>query len=392
MKDTQRNQTGPRGAAPLVFVFFGALAIFFLAGLLWPQHTASALENRSLAQKPAFSWEGLLQGKWLPEYADAVRDQFPGRDTWAASWGFLQAAQGKLETGGIWLAKDGYQIVKNSILTESQAQKLTVNETAVCELAARHPGKVEVMIVPSPANILQNELSASPPQIDENAILDSMFANYTAAGASVIDLRPAFLQAHSSGQQVYYRTDHHWTTTGGAWLAYREFCLQNNREPVIPPPASLVEVSGFYGTNYTKTARFATQPDTLAYYDFDVPLTIFKYQNDGSIAEEPGPLMDTEKLQQYDKYAAFLRGNNGYSEMQGSGEGSILVIKDSYGNSFVPYLLQTYAKVGIIDLRYWLSVDSTIESGGYDKILVLYSFTAFSNDMYANRMLTALQK
>ena len=108
------------------------------------------------------------------------------------------------------------------------------------------------------------------------------------------------------------------------------------------------------------------------------------YQIDGEAAYTPlytEPLINTEKFATRDKYAAFLDGNNGYSTIEGDGEGSILVIKDSYANSFVPYLTANYAKIGVVDLRnFSYGLDSTIEAEGYDEVLVLYNFQTFIAD------------
>ena len=68
------------------------------------------------------------------------------------------------------------------------------------------------------------------------------------------------------------------------------------------------------------------------------------------------------------------------------------MVKDSYANSFVPYLTENYAKIGVVDLRNFnYGLDSTIEAEGYDQILVLYNFQTFIADnrvVYINRPTT----
>lgn len=372
---------------PITILFALFLLGFMVADFFTQDHATSELENRPLNQFPSFTVGSLVKNEWTLAYENYVKDQFPLRDDWVTLWSVFETAQGKLEDGGVWLAEDGYQIAKNDVWTTSQQRNFPTNVQAVSELAARHPGEVDVMIVPSPANILSDKLRYDPPQIDENGMMDDMFAQFDQAGARVLDLRPTF-EANKGDVQLYYRTDHHWTTNGGAWLAYAQYCEANDLSPVQPPAELLRQVDGFYGTNYSKTKKFNTQPDTLYYYDFDNPLTIYTPQGD---VQQVGPIMDTEKLDTYDKYAAFLWGNNGYSEIEGNGEGSILVVKDSYGNCFAPYLVQNYAKIGIIDLRAWRNVDTTYAEGGYDRMLVLYNFPTFSSDMYAYRMLDDAQ-
>ena len=114
----------------------------------------------------------------------------------------------------------------------------------------------------------------------------------------------------------------------------------------------------------------------LEYYEKKIGLPAKGFSPDADF-----PLINTEKFATRDKYAAFLDGNNGYSTIEGDGEGSILVIKDSYANSFVPYLTANYAKIGVVDLRnFSYGLDSTIEAEGYDEVLVLYNFQTFIAD------------
>ena len=87
----------------------------------------------------------------------------------------------------------------------------------------------------------------------------------------------------------------------------------------------------------------------------------------------------------------FLHGNNGYSTIEGSGTGSILVIKDSYANCFIPFLTDNYAKIGVVDLRNFKSIDpdALMEQEGYDQVLLLYNFQSFKSDgnlVYLNRV------
>ena len=110
-------------------------------------------------------------------------------------------------------------------------------------------------------------------------------------------------------------------------------------EPFDRAAHTAVDVPDFYGTFYSRARTWNAQPDTLTYYDLDNPLTIYTVTGPGMPTEgQTTGLYDLDKLDVYDKYAAFLHGNNGLSRVEGDGEGRILVIKDSYANSFVPFL------------------------------------------------------
>ncbi len=375
---------------PIVIAFLGFLFIFSFFDTIFSNKKVSELENRTLAQAPAFTFSAFIDNQWTKEFGEYTKDQFIFRDEWISTHSLFEAAQGKLESNGVWYGQDRYQIAKNDIFTASQQRTLPQNVEAVSQLAARYPGKVSVMVVPSPANMLSGKLRFNPPQMDENGMLDTMFSTMAASGASVIDLRPVLTQ--NLDTQLYYRTDHHWTTNGGARLAYEAFCQQQGIAPIYPPETLLRQQPDFKGTNFAKTKFIFTQPEVIDYYDLPNNLRVFKFEADGTLGYTDGPIMDTAKFETFDKYGAFLRGNNGYSELTGNGEGSIIVFKDSFGNAFIPYLVENYAKIGIVDLRSWHTVDQTINEGEYDEILVLYSFPSFIQDGFVYRMMDANQE
>lgn len=374
---------------PMVPLFFAFLLVFSCLQLVLPQRERSAFEHRNLASVPAFSAQGLTDGTWGPSAENGLTDQFPLRDRWVALQRRALAAGGTIEYNGVWITSDGYQIAATPFFSDIQTAKLPLNTQAVSEFAARHPGQVNLMVVPSASNILSAKLHGAP-MADENGALDSIYATAGQAGAGVIDLRDVY--ANHVDEQLYYRTDHHWTTTGGAWLAYEAYCTAVGLSPQRPS-ASLVSIDGFYGTNYARTQWPGTRADTLDYYDLPNTLTLYNQQPDGTLDPQETTVMNTEKLAGYDKYAAFLHGNNALSVLHGTGKGRLLVIKDSYANCFIPYLAANYSEIYIVDMRSLLSptVEELMAEHRFDRTLILYSFDTFSNDPYLYRLLDDMQ-
>ena len=178
--------------------------------------------------------------------------------------------------------------------------------------------------------------------VDENAMLDDIFAK-VGQSADVIDLRGTFTDLKD--EYLYFKTDHHWTPNG-AYRAYEAFCAQKGLTPFDRDAHESATVTGFEGTHYSATRLWNVQDDTITYYPLDNLMTIYKIT--GEAAYEPERtenLINADKFATRDKYAAFLDGNNGYSTIEGNGTGSILVVKDSYANSFIPYLTANYAKI-----------------------------------------------
>lgn len=358
---------------PLVLVFFIFLLGFSVLDALWPKRERSELENRSLAQYPIISVSGLLTNKWMVDYESYVKDQFAFRDTWIDLKSLSETAILKTENNGILLGKDGYLFKKTFALDEV---RLTRNIEAIEKFSQRHPGIADVMIVPSAATILQDKLPLAVPLTHEDTYLDTIVSRLSPV-ATVYDLRPT-LRAHQA-EPIFYRTDHHWTSEG-AFLAYEDYVLSKGLPVFDRQSVPAKTVPEFYGTHYSSARNFNVISDTIVYYD--LPNTLTVYPKPG-VEGQPGGLYELEKFETRDKYAAFLRGNNSYSEIQGSGEGSLLIVKDSYANSFVPYLVNNYAKIGIVDFRQNpQKLDQILTEGGFERVLFLYSLDAFASDTY----------
>ncbi len=361
---------------PIVLLFLAFLFCFSILDVLWPKREFSELENRKLMQPPKLTLAGVLSkdDPWMAKYTEYTKDQFIFRDGWIDLKSRAEAMLLKTENNGIWFGKDNYLFPKFLAVGE----RFEKNLDAVERMAQRHPGKVSVMIAPSSSLVLSEKLPWQAPVADEDIYHDSIVERLSGQ-AAVYDLRKT-LRAHGD-EYIFYRTDHHWTSEG-AYLAYEQFAGSKGLPLFDRSAANEKKVENFYGTSYSKARNYDVVPDTITYYDLPNQLTVYTANADGSESGETGLLYNTADFETRDKYKAFLRGNNGYSVLEGNGTGSILIIKDSYANAFIPYLVEDYASIGIVDFRYLNEkVDSLIERGGYDEILVLFSFQGFMDDM-----------
>ena len=377
---------------PIIIFFLCFLVIYTIGDCFARAKKFDEYENRTLAQFPPLSWEDLVSNKWTQDYETYVQDQFLLRHEWITLKSFAEGLLLRTENNSVIYGEDGYQFYKFTQLntgTDGVTPQLEQNTAFLTRFAARHPGKVNVMLIPSAANILADKLPAGAPVLDENPLMDAFFAQVGEV-AEVIDVREAFRDRKDS--YLYYRTDHHWTTDG-AYLAYQNTADVLGTGAFDPTAHTAVEVDGFTGTNYNKSLKHDTEADTLTYYALDNPLTIKQLLPDGSeYSADKGGLYDLEKLDTRDKYAMFLRGNNGYSTIAGDAANGrrILVIKDSYANCFVPFLTADFEQIDVVDLRFWkYNVETLMELFGYDEVLVLYNFQTFTSEttlFYLNAM------
>ena len=388
MQQHKRRRKGGLIHYPVLILFSVFFVGMFLLDCVTPDRTVSELENTTLTQRPKVTAQILSSAglnRFVNDYTQYTKDQIPGRDAWISLQSFVETALlQKTQSGGILLGDKGQMFDRTYGLVSSEERTLPRNIAAVASLAARCPGKVYVMVAPAASSIYPERVPAHAPLLQEESYLGQIQAAVEQAGGVYLPLEDA-LSAHKD-EYIYYRTDHHWTTLG-AYYAYSELCGALGLEPFDRAAHTAVDVPDFYGTFYSRARTWNAQPDTLTYYDLDNPLTIYTVTGPGMPTEgQTTGLYDLDKLDVYDKYAAFLHGNNGLSRVEGDGEGRILVIKDSYANSFVPFLTANYAQIDVVDLRnYNYGLDALIAENGYDQILVLYSFDSFKSDPYLYR-------
>ena len=355
-----------------------------MAGLTVPVfgHRAfSANENRYLTQLPAFSVSDFLSREWQETLTESFNDQFPVRDFWTKETTAVKKAMGAKDAGGVYIGKNHYyfsKVMQQDISQTNYYQNLRF----VQHLADRQKdAHVMAMLVPSPGTILEEYLPSHATLYDA----DTMYreAEKTWRDITQIDLRSALLQQKQS-QQVYFKTDHHWTLQG-AYAGYQAYCEAAGLKATAYDQLNIqAESEDFYGTLYSKALDGDAVPDTLYALkpETEVEVTCDGQKRDG--------IYDAEKLKEKDQYAYFFGGN--YGEVHISSKKNVtnagkklFVIKDSFANSMVPFLLGDYEQIKMLDLRYYKgSVASLLDEYAPQDILVLYEMSNFAQDEKLN--------
>ena len=139
---------------------------------------------------PVFSVKTLLNGKWQDDFSTYLQDQVALRDGLINLESAVNAlAFGKTEESGILNGKDGWMFTKLFTVSTDTEKQLGKNISAVTNFAQRYPGRVTFLLAPSASDIYPEMLPANAPMVDEDAMLDDIFAQVQASGADVIDMR-----------------------------------------------------------------------------------------------------------------------------------------------------------------------------------------------------------
>ena len=382
--------------------FLAPLAAFTVLSAVLPQKTFSEEENRYLAEKPVFSLESFQNGKFGDDYETWLSDQFPFRKTFVAAKTNADRLILKEDVNGVYFGKDHYYIEKTDPEDLMTAQ-LDENLDYLADAVARFntmlgADRVKVMLVPSASQILKEKLPPFAAPADQSRVIQTArekIRDRAGEDGNLLDtegaLRSAWEECRSAaalypGQeaQLYYKTDHHWTTLG-AWYAYRLYGRAAGFEPWSREQfTEKVVSSNFQGTIQSKLG-IALDPDLITLFIPKQPTKV-KVFYDG-MPKAYDTLYNMNALEKKDQYSVFLDGNHGLTQIVNENAGveaegkRLLIIKDSYAHSFAPFAANHFEEVYMIDLRYFnMKPTEFIKSREITDILVLYQIPGFAKD------------
>ena len=352
-------------------IIIGIFCALILSGsaaeILVPDKTYSASEKRKLAQIPTVSVTNLISGKFGGDLENCLADQFPARDSWVTAKTFTELASGKREIGGVYFAKDGYLI---DAFTSYKAKQVKTNVAALKELSDKLDVPMKVMLITTAAQILTDKLPSFAPNLDQKKLLEYAKAQ----GLDTVDVFDELL-AHND-EYIYYKTDHHFTSLGAyyCYSAWKE-AKGESTEPITAWKSEIL-CDNFRGTTYAKVNYPLAPYDTItAYYKTEHKVN---YNGGAYVADS---IYERKYLDGSDQYAVFLNSNQAQTVIEGSGTGRLLIVKDSYANTFAQFTVDEYAEVHLIDPRFFGgSVSEYAAENGIDEVLVIYNIPNFAAD------------
>ncbi len=386
-----------------VRVFTVLIAVFFVLGLLlFLRPKQSATEKRDLATFPALSLSGIWDGSWFSDVETWYADSYPMREKLIAAGTNIENLYG-IRNSAIYVAAPSTQTQ-----TTDQSQQTDSNSTASGSATASSTEETDaggaitiqpesagtiyvadgrgfelyysnhdsldayasmintvadnlgdnadvyVMGIPNSFGIMLDESIQSsmgcPLQSDETEYIYDQI-NDNVKKIEIYDT----LRAHND-EYLYFRTDHHWTQRG-AYYAYTKFCEAKGITAHSLDDYESKSYEGFLGTFYAasnQSPELGNNPDTVETF---IPIAT----NDEVITDSDGKTYDrnivgdADSLGTESKYLCFIGGDQPLVEIDNPdiNDGSAcILIKESYGNAFAPFLADHYDKVYIVDYRY----------------------------------------
>ncbi|HQA15642.1 MAG TPA: DHHW family protein [Candidatus Avimonas sp.] len=361
-----------------------------ITNLFAPKRDFSEYENRYLQQFPDLNAEDILSGKFSKDFVAFTSDQFIGRNGWISLKTISDLAVLKRDNGRVYFGKNGTLFDAGEKIDLEQLEKnMGFLADYITLLKSRLPQlNASILLVPTSSEILSEYLPPYAPVPEQQAAID-MVVEKLSKTASVYD--PTKLLKENKVNYLYYRTDHHWTTDG-AYLVYAGWAREIGLTPLSEQDFTIKKISSsFYGALHSKANLMTIKPDSVNVYCFTDDVQVLADFGGG---DKRDSLYFEEFIQKKDVYSYFLGGNKPLVDIATNADNgkTIMVIKDSFANCFIPFLTKHYQRIIVADPRH-LNTDylELAEQSGITDLLVLYNVPNFSSDKNLSK-LTANKK
>ena len=356
-------------------IFLVFLIVAFACNLFSKDKKYSESENRMLAQKPVFSMANLTSGKYMKDMEDYVTDQFFIRDKWINLKVLEDLALGKKESNGVYIGKKDYLM---EIPTAPNQKALDNNLDAISNFSASHPDINTVMtLIPNAAYIYDHLIPRNAPVRDQEKDIKYVM-NAVSTSLNFVDLTKT-MSSHKE-EDIYYKTDHHWTTLGARY-AFDALSTALGIEKPTQEYKIYPVTHSFQGTLASKSG-YDKALDTIEIY---VPQgvnteCVVNFTDEG---KKSASVYESAALKKKDKYEVFFGGNHTRIDISTPMEEkkNLLLFKDSYANCFIPFLVPYYRNIIVIDPRYFYDdIESLISDNEITDVLFLYNVNTFFGD------------
>ena len=356
-------------------IFILTLFLFLIINVIVPDREKSVQENRMLATKPKFRLSSLISGDYDEKFEAYMDDQFVGRDMWRKLKVTVDRIGGSRLENGVYIGTNGQLLEQIEVADENH---LAANIKAIksfSESQSKIP--VRMMLVPDAANVLNHSLPSLAKPEDQ---MFSMVRKDLGDSVEWIDVSTE-LNKHKT-EKIYYKTDHHWTTLG-AFYAFQAAAPSLGIEGDLSGKYVSYAVSdSFNGMLASKSGVNLGEKEQIDIYvptEEDTDL-IVDYVDEGKRSTS---LYDSSKLKEKDQYTVFLGGNSSLLDIRtvSTSTKRLLLVKDSFANSFIPFLTPYYREIVVVDPRYYSgTINDLMDSYRISEVLFLYSGNTFFKD------------
>ena len=390
MSSRYERRRGSAGGAVLLLIAAAALVVAILA-ICTDVFSGKKAPDKDTDDPPITQTDGENAGDTQPndkqdttgdtDNTDADKsgeDKAGVTTTKPASSNVITTSDKPYQSGGVYVVGSAGYEMYNYVGSLAEKYQSTVNAVAD---SLSGVSQVYAMAIPLSSGItLPDELFSDIPGSDqaqaEKDILAGMGQN-----VKTIPLHDVMMSHRT--EYIYFRTDHHWTALG-AYYAYVQFCTAKGITPHNLSDYEVSQFPGFLGSFYNdggKPDAMKNDPDTVnAYHPVSATASMKYGDNENSTLTGGQVIFDESTASASLKYGTFIMGDNPFTVIENpevsNGE-SCIVVKESFGNAFVPFLVDHYQTVYVVDYRYYSgSVTQLARDKGVKDVLFVNNLSA----------------
>lgn len=359
--------------------FVAVLSATLLLSFL-PDRSFSESENRNLQTFPSLGVEDIIDKQFQKKVDAYQSDQFMGRDTWIHMKTNVDMMLGKKEFNQVYLGKDHQLFEDFKPVISNDEISTTINN-----FSDRYSSlDISFLLAPNAISILEDKLPTNAPILNQKPYIEEL--------ATLLQDRIHWiptvekLEEHKQ-EYIYYKNDHHWTTLG-SYYAFEAFNETKSLQADVSHWTPSLVSNTFHGTLSGKSGYSGGEADDIyAYIPVDESIQYVVQYMDSQ--EKSTSVYKSENLNKKDQYSVFLNGNHPILEIDTTSkiDKRLLILKDSYANCMVPFLLPYYSKITIVDPRYYDGdLNKVIEDNEITDVLFLFN----ANTLYEDKSLSLL--
>lgn len=369
-------------------LFIALIVVVMFINMIANDRKFSEEENRILESKPKFSLSSYFSGRYQKTAERYADDQFFVRNFFIRIKTSFDLAMGKNNSNNVFLGKDHY-LLEDIVIPDKEVMEK--NCSALASFKEKYSDlSMSFLLAPTSANINAERLPIFAVTADQNKYIDDFYKQISDIGYKTIDIRKEF-NSKKDESQLYYRTDHHWTSTG-AFIAYDVMKKELEYDDAVEYEPLVVK-NDFRGTLASKSGFINGLNDDVTIYlpkDHDSYVNSVIYYADTK--EKTTEFYKLDNLKKKDTYTVFGGSNHPIYTIDTpvSSKKQLLLIKDSYANSLIPFLSQNYRKIVVVDPRYFYdNIDDIIKSNDITDVLFVYNANTFFMDNSLEMMINS---
>ncbi len=286
-------------------------------------------------------------------------------------------------SGAVFIYGDKAFEIYGGDLSTAEAYANVVNEY---ETALPDGVQLYNMVIPTSVEMSLPKKYADSSQ-PQKPVIDHIYETLSADVKSV-DAYSAI--AEHKDEYIYFRTDHHWTGLG-AYYGYTAFAEAAGFEPLDYDDYEKGMIEGFLGTLYASTQdeKLAENPDHVEYCKVPVETESYMYEKSAQSTPVECPVLATF-AKGINSYSVYLYGDYPRFDIKNVNSNTgrnVLVIKESYGNAFAPYLIPHFDNTYVVDLRYYkLNILELIKKEKITDVVIVNNAFAVATKKHINSL------